>query len=298
MDGLDPMIVWGMGGRTGHTAIAMWIDDELFVLESTVTSAYWPTNGIQKTPWDLWINQSLAADYQVVHVPLDAAHAQLFNEPSALAFFNKIVGMPYGYHNFFFGWIDTPQDNFPCMPPNYDMCLSNKLMNIGAGLMDRLDKDISNRMWNQAFCQRLGVEWGTINGTLEILQYAAEQKQSSFVDLITQVEMDGWLYTDGYSMTCDVFVCSMWKAAGLFGELSDTIQCAEMTPWDIYTLAFFDPLAQRPQQCIEADPDLPFCQIMGKYTLSLPNYNTKTPYANMAQNCPGIPPLYVRPDNC
>jgi hypothetical protein len=298
MDGLDPMIVWGMGGRTGHTAIALWIEDELYVTESTVTSAYWPTNGIQKTPWAQWINQSLAADYQVVHVPLDSAHAQLFNADDALAFFNKIEGMPYGYHNFFFGWIDTPEDNFPCMPPNYDECLTNELLYIGAGLFDRLDQFIANRMWNQALCQRLGIKWGVMNETLAILQYAWEQKQVTFADLITQVEMDGWMYSDGYSMTCDVFVCSMWKAGGMFGDLSDSIQCAEFTPWDVYTLNFFDAEAQRPVQCIEADPDLPFCQLMGHYQLSLPNYNTKAPYANMAQNCPGVPPLYTRASNC
>jgi len=24
-------------------------------------------------------------------------------------------GFPYGYHNFLFGWVDTPRDNFPSL---------------------------------------------------------------------------------------------------------------------------------------------------------------------------------------
>ena len=29
LDGLDPMIAWAMGSATGHTAIAMWKEDEV-----------------------------------------------------------------------------------------------------------------------------------------------------------------------------------------------------------------------------------------------------------------------------
>ncbi len=34
LDGLDPMIAWAMGAATGHTAVALWRDEELFVCES------------------------------------------------------------------------------------------------------------------------------------------------------------------------------------------------------------------------------------------------------------------------
>ena len=45
LDGLDPLIAWGTGGRTGHTTMAVWEGDELYVCESTdasPTGAYWP----------------------------------------------------------------------------------------------------------------------------------------------------------------------------------------------------------------------------------------------------------------
>lgn len=65
LDGLDPMLAWAMGSHTGHTTIALWIDGELYVCESTMKSKYWPTDGVQKTPWDQWIDQAEKADYNV-----------------------------------------------------------------------------------------------------------------------------------------------------------------------------------------------------------------------------------------
>jgi hypothetical protein len=43
---------------------------ELYICESTANSNYWPTNGIQKTPFDLWMKQAQDASYNVVHLPL------------------------------------------------------------------------------------------------------------------------------------------------------------------------------------------------------------------------------------
>lgn len=36
MDGLDPMLAWGMGATTGHVVTALWIEGELMVVESQV----------------------------------------------------------------------------------------------------------------------------------------------------------------------------------------------------------------------------------------------------------------------
>jgi len=89
LDGLDPMLAWGMGSHTGHTAITMWVDNELYVVESTTNSAYWPTNGIQMTQFDKWIQQAESASYNVVHLPLDPVVAKTFNEAKAYAFFKN-----------------------------------------------------------------------------------------------------------------------------------------------------------------------------------------------------------------
>jgi hypothetical protein len=49
----------------------------------------------------------------------------------------------------------------------------------------------------------------------------------------------------------------LYKAAGLFDDLE--INATEFTPRDVYSLDFFDLNYQRPQACIDADPDLPYC---------------------------------------
>jgi hypothetical protein len=97
LDGLDPMLAWAMGSHTGHTTIALWIDGELYVCESTTNSAYWPTNGIQMTPFKTWMDQAFAADYNAVHLPLSAAARAKFNTTAAVEwFFSTAKGLPYG----------------------------------------------------------------------------------------------------------------------------------------------------------------------------------------------------------
>ena len=73
-DGLDPMLAWAMGSTTGHTTIALRdeLTNELYITESTVNDVYWPTNGIQKTPWKTWFNQTITAGFNAVHAPVSA----------------------------------------------------------------------------------------------------------------------------------------------------------------------------------------------------------------------------------
>jgi len=295
LDGLDPMICWGMGGTTGHTTTALWIGDELNVCESTVSDAYWPTNGIQCTPWDRWIIQARNASFNLVHVPLSPFYRSLYNETAAYEFFKTVEGLPYGYHNFLFGWIDTANDNFPCLPPDYNQCLTLELVMVVSGIFDKLDHWLANRMFNEAFNKRLNAD---LKSTAEIYEYAITQEGITFGDLITIPEQDAWVYSNGKSMVCDVFVCSMWKAAGLFGDLADQIQCTELTPRDVYSMNFFDSNYTRPQQCVEADPASQFCQLSGAYMMTLPHWNTKTAYPKMGDNCPGLPPSYSQPISC
>jgi len=54
LDGLDPMIMWGTGSTGAHCTMAMWFDDELYVVESQ-DAWYWPTAGLQRTPFKTWI---------------------------------------------------------------------------------------------------------------------------------------------------------------------------------------------------------------------------------------------------
>lgn len=100
LDGLDPLIAWGTGGRTGHTTIAVWEGNQLFVCESTdasPTGAYWPPPyGVIRHPFDEWLELADKANFSVVILPLSQESSSAFNETVYWNWFRSVEGMPYG----------------------------------------------------------------------------------------------------------------------------------------------------------------------------------------------------------
>ena len=140
ISGLETMQVWGTGARTGHTAVAMWDEaGELWVMESPDKTNYWPNPNIQKTKWDDWIDMSKRAQYNVVLLPLSDESRSKFNASAALDYFRSVEGVPYGYHNFIWGWVDTEQDNWPGS-------LSHQLVEVGFALVEHVSPFIAKRM--------------------------------------------------------------------------------------------------------------------------------------------------------
>jgi len=298
LDGLDPMLAWAMGSHTGHTCITIWINETLYVAESTVDSAYWPTNGIQITPWQTWIKQAKEASYNVVHLPLDPKIASKFNVSNAIDFFYSVQGLPYGFHNLFTGWIDTPEDNYP-------LPLSSQLVQLLAPFAEwLLQKEINIGETYDFVAQGLNKRLKTQGLTIGQAYMTSFKQGINFTTLITMPEQDSWIFENGKgfrsgpSMVCDVFVTEMWKAGGIFGSLTNQFEASEFTNWDAYSLNIFDANYVRPTQCVVADPDLPFCQILGQYRMHLPGYNTVTPFAHMREKCPSEAPDYIKPANC
>ena len=120
----------------------------------------------------------------------------------------------------------------------------------------------------------------------------------SLAELSAIPEQDQWRYGGNVSMVCDVFVCEGWKAAGIFEDsINDLIQCTEQTPKDTYQMAIYE-RDVRPKQCVEADYDLPYCQLMGTYQLTLPGFNSIALYPDMNHACPALPPVYSRTPGC
>ena len=110
LDGVDPIIMYGSGTHSGHSVMALRFDGELYIIESQ-DGWYWPVHGIQRNKFSQWIQWAKDADFHVAHLPLNAEARARFNETAAQEFFNQTEGLPYGYHNFLFGWVDTPIDN-------------------------------------------------------------------------------------------------------------------------------------------------------------------------------------------
>jgi hypothetical protein len=273
LDGLDPLLAVLMGSQTGHTAIAMWDgegqDAELYVHEATVNSNYWPTNGIQRTQWDTWIKQAHKANYNVALLPLSKEARSKFNATNALNFFKKTEGLLYGYQNMIFGQIDTATENLP-FPASLE--LGQILIPL---IMKKIGQSYYSDMLTQGLNNRL---FGTTKRNLTTWECYAEsyKRNMTISEFVTQPELDSWTYDfpnnrTGPSMVCDVFVCKMWVEGGIFGNI--TFNCGEFTNLDIYSLKIFDTTTPRPSECITADPQLEYCQLMGAYRMHLHHYN-------------------------
>mmetsp|Transcript_28594 Transcript_28594/g.27589 ORF Transcript_28594/g.27589 Transcript_28594/m.27589 type:complete len:156 (-) Transcript_28594:33-500(-) len=110
--------MYGTGSYSGHTTMALRFDGELYVVESQ-DGWYWPIHGIQRNKFSDWIEMARNADFHVSHLPLKPEMRAKFDEKAAIDFFFQTEGLPYGYHNFLFGWLDTPHDNYPpILPPD------------------------------------------------------------------------------------------------------------------------------------------------------------------------------------
>ena len=290
-DGLNSMLAWAMGSTTGHVTGAMWIDNELYVVESTIDGAYWPTDYIQKTPYRTWIKQAQEASYIVNYAKLtDAARAN-YNHTAAVDFFKANEGFDYGFKTMIWAWLDTQKNNLPCLPPDFSSnCMTWDILELFTANVDRRIPEIGDLIWNAGFSKRLNVPENKMR-TAELFQEAGKQGYTSN-EVITIPEQDTWLYETtrydqpavGRSMVCCVFVCSTWKAAGVFGELTDSINCAEQTNWDDYSLNIHQPTYE---------------QILGDYTMILNDYSSRSFYAHMGESCPSLAPNYDgKPADC
>lgn len=310
-DGLDPMIGWGEGSNVGHSTIAIRqpTSGELFVCESTVEDGYWPTDGIQCHPWSEWVQMATAAQFNAVLVPLSNASRANFNTQAALDFFNSVEGVEYGYQVFLYGWLDTASNNFPCLPPDYTSCLDQNSAEVLINLIDKgMEGSVTNFI-RQAVSHRTGI-WPQQQSLVESLYYGATKLNMTFADIYTAPEQDSWMYNTtrngvdvtAPAMVCCVFVCRMWKAGGLFGNLTDSINCGEQTLWDIYSMQNFASEkmgAGRPAICQQYDPTNQLCQLVGDFTLNLaPDVNTRPLYAHMGEKCSSVGPNYIREPGC
>lgn len=134
---------------------------------------------------------------------------------------------------------------------------------------------------------------GTENLTIAQLAALGAQQGLQIQDIMAIPEQDAWTYYDGKSFVCSSFVAGIWHAGGIYGDIE--LNGTEQTPPDVYRMNFFDKNFQRPQQCIDADPDLPYCQLNGKYriTIQLDQWSTIEPYNNMNEHCTSLNPLYL-----
>jgi len=130
------------------------------------------------------------------------ARAQ-FNETAAQEFFFASEGLPYGYHNFLFGWIDTPVDNLPpLIPPG--------LLPVVFSVLESFKPDVVDIFYNQALNKRLNTTGLNIAG----IAAEAARRNMTIDDLHAIVEVEGWEYTglenDGRAYVCSAYVAAVY----------------------------------------------------------------------------------------
>lgn len=302
-DGLDPLINWGTGGNCGHNVMALRIDGELQIIESQSQSAYWPKNYVQRNSFADWIDMARKADYNVLHIRLSEASRARFNASAAAeAFEGTHEGLLYGFETLLWGWFDLGNPN---LPTPLDMHLVATLFAILDPLLTKA-LGTTPSLWNNAMAQRLGASDGsgdvTFGMTTQDLFAVAEARNLSMTDLVEMPESDAYVYPrpggscarkagcTGPSSVCNVFVCRMWKAGGLFDA---DFNCGEQVPLDTYEMDIFDKSPQLSAACRAADPMFTqYCQILGKYRLELPRFSSVKPFTGMRERCPSKGPAY------
>jgi len=228
--------------------------------------------------------------------------SKIFNVTAAIEYFESVEGFDYGYQSMLWGWQDTVLDNYPCLPPKYQLCLTPHHVQVLFGFFHRSLPTVGDILYLEAWNKRVR---STGLSLAEVLQ-VADNIGLPPEQLPVLVEQDTWLYNttrfgevmDGPALVCCVFVCSLWKAAGLFGNLSSSIQCSEQTNFDDYSMTLVTAPSPLPSQCLHADPDNPLCQLEGAYSMQLPSFGSRVPYARMDEACPSLAPSYKRPANC
>lgn len=285
-DGLDNVIHLGTGSRVGHSTMALWRGDVLYICESQ-DAEYFPRKGIQCNEFDQWVVWAEEADFNISILPLKEEMKEVFDEDKTWEFIDKLIENKtnYGFHNFIYGWIDTPDQNLPDF-------LDLDFLSILLRLLDNFIPDIIKKMFTDGMNKRLD----TNNLSLTEIWEEIYKKNITFGELLAIVEKDEWDYNDGKNFVCSSFVVSMYQHAGLFGDIK--INATEFTPKDLYELDIFDVSGKYvPEYCKDSAPR-GYCQFTGRIDMDLGDIGIVKPYDHMNENCPSMIPDFKRVQGC
>lgn len=290
MDGLDNFINLGSGSRLGHTTIAMWdeSDGELYITESQA-GWYWPRDGIQRNKWEDWIKWAKNADMNIVHIPMKDEDRKNFNVEKAWKRYYELEGYDYGFKNFLFSSVDTPDHFLPDI-------LDPIFISIVFQAIEKVSPETIDTIIGEALNKRLGT-----NGLrLAELWDQIFQKNTTFGEVMAIVEREEWVYSNGPNYVCSCYVTTILKASGVFGDIEFHSQ--EQSPKDLYSFDIWDFSGKTDNPECQSDMNkhgLNVCQIYGKMVLKLDdNPGYLKAYDHMGETCPSIGPDFLRTPGC
>lgn len=190
LDGLDQIIGYGTGSMSGHSVEAVWDHrdgkSDLYICESQ-DSWYWPHGkGLQCNIYEDWMQWAQNAGFNVAHLPLSKEVAARFDEEKAWKWIDSVKGMPYGYRNFLFSWIDTEDKNFP---PLMDI----EFFMSGFIMLEKLLPGTADVLVKEALNHRVGKEGLTIEDAI----IEGHKQGKTMKQLLAMPEIDGTMYSDG-----------------------------------------------------------------------------------------------------
>jgi len=117
-------------------------------------------------------------------MPLSEEIRNKFDEKKATEWFYQVEGLPYGYHNFLYGWVDTAEDNWP-------MLLPKDLVPVAFSMIEKFDKNLTDNFFSAALNKHLGTKGLNISEIAD----EASTRGLNVSDVMAIVEQDGWNYT-------------------------------------------------------------------------------------------------------
>lgn len=285
--GLSSLVMWGTGGPCSHMLMFMWgrgdEEGKLMVIQSNGKGIW------RQTVDDFWLENDGSA---ISMFPLSPEARAKWDFNKAWDFFESVEGSPYGYAIFLFGFLDTPEDNFPQITDSNSWATFITMLND----LPHVGPEAINLVWTRAMAKRLGMPEG--QNWPDVVEEATK-KGLTIGEVLAIPEKEEWLYDGKHQYNCCGLVMAVLYHGGMFGDDKKIkLVPQEFTPKDVLQLNIYDKDYKLPPECEANDPDLPYCQLDGLYKMQTKGYNSLEVYEHMNEHCPSKAPTYVRPDGC
>ena len=264
-DGSTTFIIYGTGGVCSHVGMFLWEGTTLYFVEANPPDVH----RYEARGWLAKLDADGRTNINILQLA-DQYRAK-FDVTKAWASYFQIHGRPYGFDNILFSFWDTPQNSFTQLA-NTDIFM------VYFALLAKHPK--GRQAVNLVLEQGLNRRLGTTGLSFEQILEEIAKRGMSIGQLGAIPEKESWTYgADNRSRyICSAVVVRLLRDAGALAGLDFVPQ--ELTPNDVYNLKLWK--TDRPKECADNDPYLPYCQVTGKFAL-LPFklYNSIVPYSHM-----------------
>ncbi|KAL0244756.1 hypothetical protein GEMRC1_008838 [Eukaryota sp. GEM-RC1] len=286
------VIAYGTGGMVSHMCIAVEINGELYITESTDSDPFseelWGYDNVTEVrrgfvalPFDEWWRVEHGTKRgMTVLLPLKDEVRDRFDNERAVTWVSRHLGTHYGLRNFLYSWIDS----YESFPGTWSWAFMQMLLQIGDVFAPSIVREIAVR----GIAKRLGNE--ELNSMRQVLREIRSRRALNLGDVMSIPEQNDWTYEEGLpELMCSGYVIKVLQEAGVFDEeVSSSLVPGEFTPLDVCQLGIYrEEWVGKPEWCGCGSRGA--CQILGGFEYDfekLPYFNSIKPYPFMNLFCP------------